>query len=218
MPLKHKDRPAAGFAAEDATEKQMSALGHKVERLSKNNRGADMKIDGKPVEVKAAIETSYKGSDGYPITGHVFSNMKKDPDSKMHILKCMSKDRSKVIKEYHIPSKEIKQNTLTITANGKYERFRKEAADQIAPYRMYDKKPLNSLHTYYPHDKEDHRMTEDARPKIGGIKGAFIGAGSVAIGSAILQRQQLSESKTVKVDFDSMLIGAAVGAFLGRKI
>lgn len=218
MPLKHKDRPHAGFKAEDDTARELIAKGHKVVQSARNERGVDMRVDGKPVEVKAAIETSYKGSDGYPITGHVFSNMKKDPGSKLHILKCMSPNRSKVLKEYHIPSKEIKQNTLTITANGKYERFRKEASDQPAPYRMYDKRPLNSLHTYYPDDREAREMSAVSKPKIGAIKGAAIGAGAVTLASALSQYQQRTLSKTVHVDFESLLIGTAIGAVIGRKI
>jgi hypothetical protein len=220
MPLKHKDRPNAGFLAEESTAKEMEALGHKVERLAKNNRGADMKINGKPVEVKAAIETSYKGSDGYPITGHVFSNMKTDPNSKLHILKCMSKDRKRVLKEYHIPSKEIMQKTLTITGNGKYERFRKQAADQASPYRMYDKRPLNSLKTYYPDDSVEREMIEvpKPKPKLGSVKGVLMGVGAATLASLYDQRKQQTYNKTVSVEFDKILIGAAVGAVIGRKI
>lgn len=218
MPLKAKDRPHAGFKEEDATAKELAASGHKVKQSARNERGVDMRVDGKPVEVKAAIETSYKGSDGYPITGHVFSNMKTDPGSKTHILKCMSKDRSRVLKEYHIPSKEIKQKTLTITANGKYERFKKEAADQAAPYRMYDKRPLNSLKTYYPDDSVEHEMVKVPKPKLGSVKGALIGVGAATLASIYDQRKQMTSREVVKVDFDKILIGAAVGAVIGRKI
>jgi len=221
MPLKAKDRAHAGFREEDRTAEEYRKKGHKVVQSARNERGVDMRIDGKPVEVKAAIETSYKGSDGYPITGHVFSNMKLDPGSKLHILKCMSPNRKKVLKEYHIPSKNIMQKTLTITANGKYEGFRKQASDQASPYRMYDKRPLNSLNTYYPDESRNHRMIEEAprgKPRLGALKGALIGAGTVAVATAYSQHQQKSLSKTVNVDFEKLLIGAAVGAVIGRKI
>lgn len=221
MPLKAKDRPHAGFKEEDRTAKEYIAKGHNVVQSSRNERGVDMRIDGVPVEVKAAIKTSYKGSDGYPITGHVFSNMKTDPGSKLHILKCMSPGRRSVLKEYHIPSSEIKQKTLTITANGKYERFRKEAADQVAPYRMYDKRPLNSLQTYYPDDSREKNLIEEpsrSKPKLGAVSGALIGVGAATLASAYAQNKQKTQSKTVHVNFESILIGAAVGAVIGRKI
>lgn len=135
MPLKHKDRPDAGFKAENATARSLRASGKKVTQKPKNSKGHDMTVDGKKTEVKAAIKTSYKGSDGYPITGFVFSNMKKNPKAEKYILKCMSPDRTKTMKEYHIPAKKIKQRTLTITDNSKYKDFEKKASAFITLYK-----------------------------------------------------------------------------------
>lgn len=126
MPLKASERPKAGFKHEDSTAKSLKRKGKSVKQMPRNAR-YDLECGGQKLEVKSAIKTSYKGSDGHPVTGHVFSNMKKNPKSDKHILKCLSPDRKKVLKTYEIPSKHIKQRTLTITDNGKYEKFKKTA-------------------------------------------------------------------------------------------
>lgn len=129
--MKHGDRPGEGFKAEKATANGLRRQGARVEEMASNNKGHDLKVNGKKVEVKAAVETSYKGSDGYPIRGFVFSNMKKNPNADKYILKCMSPDRSRTLKEYHIPASQVKQRTLTLTRNSKYEGFRKKASQQL---------------------------------------------------------------------------------------
>ena len=144
MKLKPKDRPAAGFAAEEGTARSLKGKGHSVFLSAKNKKNTDMVVDGKNVEVKAAVETSYKGSDGHPITGFVFSNMKKNPSADRYILKCMSPDRKRVLKEYHIPSGKVKQKTLTITRNSKYNQFMKKAS-QPRPYRRGEVPPPRAL-------------------------------------------------------------------------
>ena len=127
MPLKAKDRAHAGYRQEDGTAKSRTRKGHNVKKKDRNAK-YDMEVDGKKVEVKSAIKTKYKGSDGHPVEGYVFSNMKKNPKSDKHILKCLSPDRKRVVKKYEIPSDKIKQKTLTITDNGKYEKFKKTAS------------------------------------------------------------------------------------------
>lgn len=147
MRMLHKDRTSAGFKAEDATAKELKAKGYSVKQNPRNQRGHDLVVNGKKVEVKAAVETSYKGSDGYPITGFVFSNMHTAPDADKYILKCMSPDRRRVLKEYHIPAKEVKQRTLTITKSSKYEQFKKASDDvrTIGGVSLNDYSPMEQI-------------------------------------------------------------------------
>ena len=126
MSLSYGKRPAAGFKEEDNTAKSLRQQGKKVKQMPRNEK-YDMRVGNQKVEVKAAKKTKYKGSNGYPVEGYVFSNMKKNPANDKYILKCMSPDRSSVQKTYEIPSSEVKQRTLTITEDGKYEKFRKKA-------------------------------------------------------------------------------------------
>jgi len=135
MKSRHADRTRDGFKSEDNTARGLRSKGHSVSSVARNTRGHDLKVDGKKVEVKAAVETSYKGSDGHPIKGFVFSNMKKNPSAEKYILKCMSPDRSKTLKEYHVPAGKVKQKTLTITRDGKYEGFKKKAAHKMEDVR-----------------------------------------------------------------------------------
>jgi hypothetical protein len=214
MPLLPKDRPSAGFSAEDIAAQKLRAAGHDVLQLRRNTHGIDMMVDGEPVEVKAAIHTEYKGSDGYPIRGYVFSNMKKEPKASKYIFMCMSDDRSKVLKEYHIPAEKVKQRTLTITRNGKYEGFRKDAA-QIAPYRKYDPYPL----VQYDLDLENRKGHNDERVGVKQVvKGALIGAGLVAAAAAFNEIQKGKVEHTIPVEFDKLLIGAALGAAISTRI
>lgn len=214
MPLLHKDRPRAGYSAEDMAAKKLRDAGHDVVQVRRNTHGIDMIVDGEPVEVKAAIHTEYKGSDGYPIRGFVFSNMKKEPKSKKYIFMCMSPDRSEVLKEYHIPAEKVKQRTLTITRNGKYEGFRKDAA-QIAPYRKYDPYPL----VQYDLDLKNRREHTDEQVGVKEVvKGALIGAGLVAAAAAFNEIQKGKIEKTIPVEFDKLLIGAALGAAISTRI
>lgn len=216
MPLRHKDRPNAGFKSEDGTARQMKRKGCKVQSMPKNNAGYDLKCDGKKIEVKSAIKTKYKGSDGYPVEGYVFSNMKNNPKSDKHILKCLSPDRKKVIKEYEIPSSDIKQRTLTITENGKYEKFKKRAF--LAQPQVADA----SGRVIGQRTKKKKRKSKRKRKyeTVGAIVGATAVGGPDAMinaGRSILGLQYREEAVNFKNMF-KMTAGAVVGKSIGSGI
>lgn len=205
MPLKHKDRPSAGFKAEESEARREVSNGKKVVRLKKNHKNSDLKVNGKGVEVKAAIKTRYKGSDGYPIEGYVFSNMKRNPSADKYVLKCMSPDRSRVVARYEIPAKKVKQMTLTITDNGKYSQY-KVAHPQPARFGDDPFVPSNALQ---PRQKSlEQQMHEMA----GMAAGSLIG-GALTHAALVFQRK----SAVFDVDF-RQATGAAVGGIVGRRI
>lgn len=214
MPLKAKDRPHAGYKSEDETARSLKNEGHSVKQMDRNSTH-DMNVDGKRVEVKAAIKTSYKGSDGHPITGHVFSNMKANPKNDKYILKCLSPDRKKTLKTYEIPSSEVKQRTLTITDNGKYEKFKKQAF-------LSHKQPARRNDVAFEPRKK--RLNERAREYAYELTGAALGALVIGgpqvtlnTGKAILGLQYKEE----KVNFNDMLkmsIGMAIGRQVGSTL
>lgn len=202
MKLKPKDRPHAGFRSEDGTARALKRKGHSVKALPRNNRNADMQVDGKNVEVKAAVETEYKGSDGYPIRGFVFSNMKKNPKTDKYILKCMSPDRSKVLKQYEIPAGKVKQRTLTITRNSKYEGFKKNAFRHAQPMGY--------------EDPRKNSFSETAEEIVYEGTGMAIGAIAGIISPALLQ---MVRGENANIQFQQtvgMLAGGMVGRGMGR--
>jgi len=188
--LKASDRPRAGFIYEDSTARSLKRRGHKVKQMPRNAK-YDLNVNGTKVEVKAAVKTKYKGSDGYPIEGYVFSNMKKNPKNDKYILKCLSPDRKRTLKTYEIPSRLVKQKTLTITDNGKYEKFRKSASLRRAARRLkYE--------------------------TVGSLTGAALAMGPEGIveaGRSFLGLPYREES----VNF-SLIVRGAVGATIGRYI
>ncbi len=204
MAFKPKDRPSAGFKEEDKTARKLKRQGAQVSQSMRNEKNTDLRVNGRKVEVKAAVETSYKGSDGYPITGYVFSNMKKNPNADKYILKCMSPDRSKVLKEYHIPSSQVKQKTLTLTRNSKYERFKKKASHQPQPYvRGFQPEPV--------HVQEDSlkvRIYETTGTMVGAVAGF-----GVKNSIDLLRGQHVDNTPFVRT-----LIGAGIGRVIGRQI
>lgn len=200
--LKPKDRPHAGFKEEDRTARQLKRKGCTVTQPNRNEQNTDMRVNGRKVEVKAAVETSYKGSDGYPITGFVFSNMKKNPSAEKYILKCMSPDRKRVLKEYHIPSSQVKQRTLTLTRNSKYERFKKASHPQ--PFvRGFEERP-----TFVQEDSLNMR--------IAGLTGALIGG--VAGFGANNTLDALRGKRVENAPFVKTLIGASMGRAIARGV
>ncbi|MGI9525940.1 MAG: hypothetical protein ACR2MS_02395 [Weeksellaceae bacterium] len=223
MPLKHHERAHEGFKSEDEEASSLKRKGHRVLSVPRNNAGYDLVDNGEKVDVKAAIETSYKGSDGYPITGFVFSNMKKNPKTDKYVLKCMSPDRKRVLKTYEIPAKEVKQRTLTITKNSKYEPFLKKAfmahrphavdrnrevwgkSAQPAPYRSGD-----GLQMVGTQESIDPNMGRKIVYRTGGaITGAIIGLGPTNLGRVISGQGNVIEDLAPNVIRG--LIGAAVG-------
>lgn len=201
--LKPKDRPHAGFKEEDRTARKLRRQGAKVSQSSRNEKNTDLRVNGQKVEVKAAIETSYKGSDGYPITGYVFSNMKKNPNAQKYILKCMSPDRSRVVKEYHIPAGKVKQRTLTLTRNSKYENFRKSASHPQPYVRGFEPIP-------------EFVQEDSLKMRVYGTSGAVIGA---IAGFGVKNSFDVLRGKHIdNTPFFKTLIGASVGRAIGRGI
>lgn len=202
--LKPKDRPHAGFKEEDRTARKLKREGAHVTQSSRNEKNTDLRVNGRKVEVKAAIETSYKGSDGYPITGFVFSNMKTDPSAHKYILKCMSPDRKRVLKEYHIPSSQVKQRTLTLTRKSKYEKFKKTAGHQPQPYvRGFEPPP-----TYIQEDSLKMRVYGTVGMMVGTVAGF-----GIENSFDVLRGQHIDETPFIKT-----LIGAGVGRAIGRGV
>lgn len=169
-----------------------------------------MVVDGKKVEVKAAIETSYPGSDGYPIRGFVFSNMHKNPSTDMYVLKCLSPDRKRTLKEYHVPASEAKQRTLTITRSSqKYAPFLKKA--QQIPVGYTKMQPDEK----YRLQREEEERTKRIRETTGAMVGAMTMAGSERRHEVV--KYVLNQSQTFDTSF-SKIMRASVGAALGRQI
>lgn len=213
MAIGHGERAHAGFKAEDATAREFVRQGKKVKQLPRNSRGHDMIVDGKKVEVKAAIETSYKGSDGYPITGYVFSNMHKDPSTDLYVLKCMSPDRKRVIKEYHMPASAARQRTLTITrTGGKYEEFLKKAYQDL-PYDQYGRQIMQSDEKNALQREQDY-VRNKRRELIGAATGTMIMLGPSRVKNIAMAAMGKSELKPV--DFKT-IVKASMGAAMGRQ-
>lgn len=164
-----------------------------------------MNVDGSKVEVKSVVQTEYKGSDGYPIKGFVFSNMKTNPNADRYILRCLSPDRSKVLKKYEIPANQVKQRTLTITDNSKYEKFRKQAS-QTQPIGLDGRSP---------HRKK--RLKDSVRSAkfqaIGMAVGATLGYGPIRAAKDIAGMT----SKTENANFGNLL-GMAIGTAIGKNV
>jgi len=98
----------------------------KVERANLRTGDWDLMANGKKIDVKAAVYTSYKGSDGNMISGYVFSNMHKEPKCDYYMFMCMSDDRETVQGYYLVPCENHKQRTLTLT---------RRMAEKLAPYK-----------------------------------------------------------------------------------
>lgn len=91
--------------------------GFEVIRAPRRDGPWDLKVDDKhTIDVKSAVWTTYKGSDGYPIRGYVFANLHPQPTSDFYLLLCLSQDRQQILGYYLVPSSELKQRTLTLTA------------------------------------------------------------------------------------------------------
>lgn len=208
MKLRHSQRTQEGFKAEDSTARQLRRRGHRVVQKPKNEKNNDMNVDGKRVEVKAVTETEYKGSDGYPIKGFVFSNMKKNPKTDKYILKCLSNDRTKTLKEYHIPAGKVKQKTLTITPNGKYSPFEKKG--HLQPFRKNDV-PFQ--------DPAPRRRKKSLRgyafEASGFVGGAAVGLGLGRVADIVMYTTGNSKSLPEDVSFKE-ISGAVIGGALGR--
>jgi len=104
----------------------LSALGLDVE-ISRSARAPfDLLVEGEPVEVKAAIKTSYPGSKGGNVTAWVFSNFHGADQARYYLLLCMDPKRRRVLTWYMIPSKEAPQRTLSITEgeSAKYSAYK----------------------------------------------------------------------------------------------
>jgi hypothetical protein len=234
--LKFHERQKAGFAQEDAVAKEMLRSGKKVTQEKRNNHGYDISSGKDKIEVKSAVETEYKGSDGYPIKGYVFSNMKANPNATKYILRCMSPDRSKVVKTYEIPASEAKQQTLTITNKSKYESFLKKAfmahdpmpkernvrtrSDQPSPTRGGSTMTMDEL----GHGYAEERLSSDLKIKAYQAGGALVG---FSLGLGLQNTVNLAkviagqESKLEKVDFSDVMkatAGALVGSTIGAAV
>lgn len=207
MALKAKDRPAAGFKGEDGEARSLKRSGNKVSQQPRNSKGHDLKVNGKNVEVKSVTETSYPGSDGYPIRGFVFSNMKKNPKAEKYILRCLSKDRKKVVKKYEIPASKVKQRTLTLTRNSKYEGFKKDAFLSQSRPHGFEQPKKRSLKGF---------LRQKGYEAAGAVIGSMIGGGKAPV--IQMGRAMLGYSVDMKdVKFKNYL-GMAVGATAGKNI
>ena len=229
MALAHAKRPQAGFRWEDKAAKMAKRKGYDVEAAPMRRSPYDLLINGKKVDVKAAIRTEYKGSDGYPIRGYVFTNMSPIKKCDFYLLLCLSPDRNRVEKTYVIPADEVLQRTVTITERTKYKNYEnawdsmKKKAN-LAVYRTDDKQGLNRSARAKSSPKRG-TAPDTLRKKLygagGAVAGAAIGAGVptvVSIGKSIVGKQEAQENA---VNYKSMLGSAGgfvVGGMLGRRL
>jgi hypothetical protein len=156
------------------------------------NAGFDLRVNGKKVDVKSAIETSYPGSDGYPIRGCVFTNVKQKPTSSFYVFACMSKDRKTIEDTYVIPSHKMKQRTFTLT---------RRARETYAPYK----------NNYSALEKRAATGREARFKFVGRILGANIGYRAYP-----KIKQEISGDKGAEYrEEGGSVLGAALGFMLG---
>jgi hypothetical protein len=121
--MDYGQRVPEGDLAEHRAMELLKRKGFEVIRAPRRDGPWDLKVNDKhTIDVKSAVWTSYKGSDGYPIQGYVFSNMHLNPTSDFYLLLCLSQDRQQILGYYLVPSSELKQRTLTLT-KARIERF-----------------------------------------------------------------------------------------------
>jgi hypothetical protein len=234
--LKYNERQKAGFSQEDSVARELKKKGKSVIQEKRNNHGFDISSGKDKIEVKSAVETEYKGSDGYPIRGYVFSNMKQNPTATKYVLRCMSPDRSSVVKTYEIPVSEAKQKTLTITRNSKYESFLKKAfmahnpipkernsrdmSDQPSPYRNGSSLSMDELSHGYDEQRLSNNMKVRAYQGAGALLGFSVGFGLQNV-TSLVKVVAGQESRLERVNFSDILkatAGAMVGSTIGATV
>jgi hypothetical protein len=221
MPINHQKRPQAGHGLEDRIARILKIRGMDVEQVARNER-FDMRVNGRKVDVKSAIETSYKGSDGYPIKGYVFTNLHPEPTADYYVLVCLSRDRKKIKEVYVVPTRKFKQGTLTLTSSmreklapykGAWEQLK--TASFLAPnvYRRNDPIPINRRDEKEKKKKRDGAMT--TRSLKHQVPLAVLGTVAGYYAPSALKKIQHG-NKYVEQDGDfGSIIGAATGMVVG---
>jgi hypothetical protein len=225
-PLTFGQRAAAGFHWEDQMEMRLKQRGMKVKQMPRNHP-FDLLVNGHiRVDVKSAIRTSYKGSDGYPIAGWVFSNLHSPPTCDIYILICLNRSRLNIEKIYVIPATMVNQRTVTITKRDKYgmyidawdvfKQMRKKAFfDHPAPARRDDTPFVEEQRV------KDHSIRTSAKEMAFKLMGASVGMLSGVGLAALMDESPFAPASTQvqgKLPKKIMygVIGAGTGFGLGR--
>lgn len=108
--------------------KTLESLGYSVELPPAITHSWDLRVNGHTIDVKAAVKTTSRGSDGNPITGFVFTNLHKPARVDYYLLLCLTPKRDRVIDFFLLPGKAAPARTITITPEGKYSQYRRDLA------------------------------------------------------------------------------------------
>ena len=82
---------------------------------------------GRRIEVKGVVETTTRGSDGYPIRAYVASNIHPETTRATHyVVALMNADRSRIRDMYVLPASKVTGRTLSLT---------RKKLQELAPYR-----------------------------------------------------------------------------------
>lgn len=128
MAIGHSERQSEGVRAEKLAAKILSELGYHVEMPPAITHDWDLKVNGHEIDVKAAVRTTSRGSDGNPITGYVFTNLHKPAKVDFYLLLCLDPKRTRVIDFFLLPAKAAPARTITITPDGKYAPYNRDLA------------------------------------------------------------------------------------------
>lgn len=112
-----------GQAVEDQVSVYLIERGFAIQR--KTTRASfDLLVNDKVrVDVKSAKFSEYRHTQGHAMSGHVFNLSKPEPTCDLYIL-CGVGDGNQVLWRYFVPASEARVQTITITPEGKYSRFR----------------------------------------------------------------------------------------------
>lgn len=218
MATKHNKRPQEGYRFEDRVASLFKRRGFKVEKKGRNNAGHDLVVNGHKVDVKSAVRTSYKGSDGYPIRGFVFTNLKKGADCDFYAMACLDDDRKGIKRLYIIPSSDLQQRTLTLTAAAekKYAEYKNDMSGlkkQANVYRRGDPNPLGYRDSRILRDN-DKTWRDAVYPVLGGLAG---GATASTIVPAKTENGYSYREGRLMPTIGGTILGMQVGKHMAKK-